>query len=88
MPLLAAGLIEPRGIVIDAKSGVTGAGRTVAFTAVAMTGAVLCFTPTALRFVGEMAFLLALWMTTSAATALVTLPAALVVLRPRFLSAR
>jgi N-acetyl-gamma-glutamyl-phosphate reductase len=26
-PLLRAGLIEPRGIVIDAKSGVTGAGR-------------------------------------------------------------
>jgi N-acetyl-gamma-glutamyl-phosphate reductase len=30
VPLLAAGLIEPRGIVIDAKSGVTGAGRNVA----------------------------------------------------------
>jgi len=27
MPLLAAGLIEPDGIVIDAKSGVSGAGR-------------------------------------------------------------
>jgi N-acetyl-gamma-glutamyl-phosphate reductase len=26
-PLLRAGLIEPRGIIIDAKSGVTGAGR-------------------------------------------------------------
>jgi N-acetyl-gamma-glutamyl-phosphate reductase len=26
-PLLRAGLIEPRGIVVDAKSGVTGAGR-------------------------------------------------------------
>jgi N-acetyl-gamma-glutamyl-phosphate reductase len=26
-PLLGAGLIEPRGIIIDAKSGVTGAGR-------------------------------------------------------------
>ncbi len=26
-PLLKAGVIEPRGIVIDAKSGVTGAGR-------------------------------------------------------------
>jgi len=26
-PLLAAGLIEPRGIVVDAKSGVSGAGR-------------------------------------------------------------
>jgi N-acetyl-gamma-glutamyl-phosphate reductase len=30
VPLLANGLIEPRGIVIDAKSGVTGAGRNVA----------------------------------------------------------
>jgi N-acetyl-gamma-glutamyl-phosphate reductase len=26
-PLLAAGLVEPKGIVIDAKSGVSGAGR-------------------------------------------------------------
>ncbi len=26
-PLLRAGLVEPRGIIIDAKSGVTGAGR-------------------------------------------------------------
>jgi len=34
-----------------------------------------------------MAVLLALWMVTSAATALVTLPAALVVLRPKFLVA-
>ncbi len=47
---------------------------------------VLCFTLTDLRFVAEMAVLLALWMVTSAATALVTLPAALVVLRPRFLA--
>jgi N-acetyl-gamma-glutamyl-phosphate reductase len=29
VPLLERGLIEPRGIVIDAKSGVTGAGRNV-----------------------------------------------------------
>ncbi|OPZ84856.1 MAG: N-acetyl-gamma-glutamyl-phosphate reductase [bacterium ADurb.Bin429] len=27
-PLLRAGLIEPRGIIIDSKSGVSGAGRT------------------------------------------------------------
>lgn len=27
-PLLAAGLIEPSGIIIDAKSGISGAGRT------------------------------------------------------------
>jgi len=76
------------GMPLDAavREAIAGAGRTVAFTAVAMTAAVLCFTPTALRFVGEMALLLALWMTTSAATALVTLPAALVVLRPRFLT--
>ena len=26
-PLLRAGLIEPRGVIVDAKSGVTGAGR-------------------------------------------------------------
>ncbi len=31
-PLLSAGLIEPRGIVIDAKSGVSGAGRTPRMT--------------------------------------------------------
>ncbi len=30
MPLAEAGLVEPDGIVIDAKSGVTGAGRMVA----------------------------------------------------------
>lgn len=30
VPLVEAGLVEPTGIVIDAKSGVTGAGRTVA----------------------------------------------------------
>jgi N-acetyl-gamma-glutamyl-phosphate reductase len=29
-PLLAAGLVEPRGIFVDGKSGVTGAGRKVA----------------------------------------------------------
>lgn len=28
-PLLAAGLVEPDGIIIDAKSGVSGAGRTL-----------------------------------------------------------
>jgi predicted RND superfamily exporter protein len=50
-----------------------------------MTAGMLCFTPTALRFVGEMAALLTLWMATSAATALVLLPALLVVIRPRFL---
>ncbi len=30
VPVLAASLVEPQGIVIDAKSGVTGAGRNVA----------------------------------------------------------
>src|SRR5256885_11023052 len=45
------------------------------------------FTATSLRFVGEMAALLALWMVSSAATALVVLPALLVVIRPRFLVA-
>ena len=77
------------GMALDdaVREAIANAGRTVAFTAIAMTVSVLCFTPTALRFVAEMALLLALWMTTSAATALVTLPAALVVLRPRFLVA-
>jgi N-acetyl-gamma-glutamyl-phosphate reductase len=32
-PLLEAGLIEPRGIVIDSKTGVSGAGRTPRLTA-------------------------------------------------------
>jgi predicted RND superfamily exporter protein len=75
------------GMAIDdaVREAIRGAGRTVAFTALAMTAGVLCFVPTALRFTGEMALLLALWMATSAATALVTLPAALVVVRPRFL---
>jgi len=63
------------------------AGRTVAFTALTMTAGMLCFTATALRFVGEMAALLALWMVSSAATALVVLPALLVVIRPGFLVA-
>lgn len=31
-PLLKAGLIEPRGIIIDSKSGVSGAGRTPKLT--------------------------------------------------------
>jgi len=68
------------------REGLIRAGRPVAFTAVTMTAGMLCFTLTALRFVGEMAALLALWMATSAATALVLLPALLVVIRPRFLS--
>ena len=78
------------GMVLDdaVREAIAGAGRTVAFTAIAMTAGVLCFTLTELRFVGEMAVLLALWMATSAATALVTLPAALVVVRPRFLAVR
>jgi predicted RND superfamily exporter protein len=70
------------------REAIAGAGRTVAFTALTMTAGVLCFTLTELRFVGEMAVLLALWMATSALTALVTLPAALVIVRPRFLGGR
>src|SRR5215472_2044067 len=70
------------------REAIAGAGRTVAFTAIAMTAGVLCFTLTELRFVGEMAVLLALWMATGALTALVTLPAALVIVRPRFLAGR
>src|SRR5439155_12378926 len=68
------------------REGLVRAGRPVAFTALTMTAGILCFTVTALRFVGEMAALLALWMATSAATALVLLPALLIVIRPRFLS--
>jgi len=68
------------------REGLVRAGRPVAFTALTMTAGMLCFTLTALRFVGEMAGLLALWMATSAATALVLLPALLIVIRPRFLS--
>ena len=78
----AAGAALPDAV----REGLIRAGRPVAFTAVTMTAGVLCFTLTALRFVGEMAALLALWMATSAATALVLLPALLVVIRPRFLS--
>jgi predicted RND superfamily exporter protein len=76
------------GMPLDAavREAIAGAGRTVAFTAVAMTAAVLCFTPTALRFVGEMATLLALWMLASSATALTLLPALIVVIRPGFLT--
>ena len=70
------------------RDSIAGAGRTVAFTAFVMAAGVLCFTATALRFVGEMSVLLALWMVTSAATALITLPAAVVVFRPRFLTVR
>jgi len=70
------------------REGLVRAGRPVAFTALTMTAGMLCFTLTALRFVGEMAALLALWMATSAATALVLLPALLVLIRPGFLSAR
>ena len=58
------------------RDAIGDAGRTVAFTALTMTAGVLCFTLTDLRFVAEMAVLLALWMATSAGTALVTLPAA------------
>src|SRR5262249_19965013 len=78
------------GMALEAavREAVANAGRTIAFTALTMTAGVLCFARTELRFVGEMAVLLALWMSTSAATALLTLPAALVVVRPRFLVAR
>src|SRR5262249_19294764 len=60
-------------------------GRTVAVTAPTLTAGMLCFTATALRFVGEMAALLSLWMVASSATALTLLPALVVVIRPRFL---
>jgi hypothetical protein len=64
------------------------AGRTVAFTSVTMAAGMLCFTLTELRFVGEMAALLSLWMLCTAAAALVVLPALPLVLRPRFLGPR
>jgi len=77
----AAGASLPDAV----REGVLRAGRPVAFTALTMTAGMLCFTLTDLRFVGEMAALLALWMATSAATALILFPALLVVIRPRFL---
>jgi predicted RND superfamily exporter protein len=79
-----------RGATLEAavSEAIAQAGRTVGFTAVTMTAGILCFTPTALRFVGEMAALLALWMITSGATALTILPALVVTLRPRFLARR
>jgi hypothetical protein len=67
------------------RDALTSAGRTVAFTALAMTAGVLCFTLTDLRFVREMAVLLALWMVCSAAASLVLVPALVMALRPRFL---
>jgi predicted RND superfamily exporter protein len=67
------------------RGALAGAGRTVAFTALAMTASILCFTWTELRFVSEMAVLLAIWMLTSAAASLGVLPALALVLRPRFL---
>src|SRR5262249_43990916 len=77
-----------RGDSLEAavQAALARSGRTIAFTALTMSAGMLCFTPTALRFVGEMAALLVLWMVTSAATALTVLPALLVVLRPRFLA--
>ncbi len=76
------------GVALDeaVRDAIHLSGRTVAFTALSMTAGVLCFTPTALRFVGEMATLLALWMVASSATALTLLPALIVVIRPGFLA--
>ena len=68
------------------RASLTTAGRTVAFTALTMAAGMLCFTLTELRFVAEMATLLALWMVSTAVSALVVLPALLVVIRPRFLA--
>jgi hypothetical protein len=76
------------GIDAAVRDALARSGRTVAFTALTMAAGMLCFTPTALRFVGEMAALLALWMLASGATALTLLPALLVVVRPRFLLRR
>ncbi len=67
------------------REGLTGAGRTVAFTALTLVAGTLCFTLTELRFASEMAALLILWMLVSAASALVLLPALVLVVRPRFL---
>jgi len=67
------------------KGALLRSGRTVAFTTLTMTAGMLCFTATAIRFIGEMATLLALWMVTSGLVALTVLPALLVILRPRFL---
>ncbi len=70
------------------ERAIAGSGRTIAFTAVTMTAGVLCFAFTEIRFVSEMAVLLALWMAGSAVTSLVVLPALLLMLRPRFLGVR
>src|SRR6266852_1843665 len=76
------------GVALDeaVRDAIHLSGRTVAFTALSMTAGVLCFTPTALRFVGEMATLLALWMVASSATALTLLPALILITRPGFLA--
>ena len=68
------------------ERAIAGSGRTIAFTALTMTAGVLCFTLTEIRFVSEMAMLLALWMCGSAVTSLLLVPALLLTLRPRFLA--
>ena len=50
-----------------------------------MTTGILCFAFTTIRFVGERALLLALWMGGSALASLTVLPGLLLVTRPRFL---
>jgi predicted RND superfamily exporter protein len=78
-------LADGAALEIAVERAIAGSGRTIAFTAVTMTAGVLCFTLTDIRFVSEMAMLLALWMCGSAITSLVLLPALLPMLRPRFL---
>ena len=76
-----------QGLSIDdaVPAAVEQSGRTVAFTALVMTMGILCFAFTSIRFVGEMAVLLALWMGGSALASLTVLPGLLLVTRPRFL---
>jgi hypothetical protein len=78
-------MADGRGLEAAVREALARSGRTVAFTAATMTAGMLCFVFTSLRFVGEMAALLALWMVSSAATALLLLPALVLVVRPRFL---
>ncbi len=61
------------------------AGKAVTFTAATMIAGVLFWVFSDIRFNAEMGLLLALWMFVSFAASVTLLPAALVVLKPKFL---
>lgn len=81
-------IAEGAGMEAALRVSLTGAGRTVAFTAGTLALGTLCFAVTELRFASEMAVLLVIWMLTSAAASLLVLPPLLLVLRPRFMTPR